>query len=341
MQIDAKHSGEQNTLLHNSISAIVACYKDAQAIPIMADRLVKIFQKCAVDYEIIFVDNGSPDESEEVVRQLSASNPKIIGITNSRSFEQTSQGSYRSGMELATKDACVLLDGDLQDPPELIEEFIKKWRDGFDVVYGIRVKRDAPLSMQLGSKAFYRLFAWLSSTPIPHDAGDFSLIDKKVVYWILKCTERDIFIRGLRAYVGFRQTGIEYVRPERMFGRSSNNFFKNIGWAKKGIFSFSRKPLDLLSTFGFMSVIFTVFLAIAEIALRVLFPSIAPKGITTVILLIMFFGSFNILAISMVGEYIAKIFDEVKQRPAFIRKHLIKNGDLIPYDSLINPECKK
>ncbi|HLX55166.1 MAG TPA: glycosyltransferase family 2 protein, partial [Aquella sp.] len=291
----------------NSISAIVACYKDTQAIPIMTERLIKVFEKCDIDYEIIFVDNGSPDESEEVIRQVSINNPRIIGITNSRSFEQTAQGSFRSGMEIATKGTCVLLDGDLQDPPELIEEFINKWRVGYDVVYGIRVKREAPLNMQWGSKAFYRVFDWLSTTPMPHDAGDFSLIDKKVVYWILKCNERDIFIRGLRSYVGFRQTGIEYHRPERMFGRSSNNFFKNISWAKKGIFSFSRKPLDMLTTFGFISIIFTGLLAVVEIILHFIEPQ-APRGIATLIILIMFFGSFNILAISVVGEYIAKIF---------------------------------
>ncbi len=320
-----------NLSQRNSISAIVACYKDTQAIPIMTERLVKVFEKCSIDYEIIFVDNGSPDESEEVIRLVSKDNPRKTGITNSRSFEQTAQGSFRSGMEIATKNACVLLDGDLQDPPELLEEFISKWREGYDVVYGVRVKRDAPLSMRWGAKAFYRTFDWLSTTPMPHDAGDFSLIDKKVVYWILKCNESDIFIRGLRSYVGFKQTGVPYHRPERMFGRSSNNFFKNISWAKKGIFSFSRKPLDMLTTFGFAAVAFTILLAFLVVILRFIAPQMAPRGLTTIMLLIMFFGSFNILAISVVGEYIAKIFEEVKQRPAFIRKNLIKNGEVTPF----------
>jgi glycosyltransferase involved in cell wall biosynthesis len=315
----------------NSISAIVACYKDTQAIPIMAQRLVKVFEKCNIDYEIIFVDNGSPDETEEVIRAISANNPKIIGISNSRSFEQVSQGSFRSGMEIATKDACVILDGDLQDPPEMIEQFIAKWHEGYDVVYGIRAKREASLLIQWGSKLFYRIFSWASNFPIPHDAGDFSLLDKKIVYWILQCNERDLFIRGLRAYVGFKQTGIKYFRPERMFGVSSNNFLKHIGWAKKGIFSFSRKPLDMLTTFGFISVLASVILSIIEIILRLALPDLAPKGVTTIILFIMFFGSFNILAISVVGEYIAKIFEEVKQRPSFIRKHIIKDGKITPF----------
>ena len=316
----------------DSISAIVACYKDELAIPIMTDRLIKVFEKCNLDYEIIFVDNGGPDNSEEVIRKLSEQNSRVLGITNSRSFEQTAQASFKSGMEIATKNCCVLLDGDLQDTPELVEQFIQKWKLGYDVVYGVRVKRDAPLSMQVGSKLFYRVFAWLSSIPIPHDAGDFSLMDKRVVDWILKCDENDIFIRGLRAYVGFKQTGVEYIRPERMFGRSSNNFFKNIHWAKKGIFSFSRKPLDMLTTSGFFLVLLTIIISLVQILIHIVAPQTAPKGFTTVMLLIMFFGSFNILAISVVGEYIAKIFEEVKKRPPFIRNNLIKNGKLIPFE---------
>lgn len=330
--VDVLSDDKQYLYPRNSISAIVACYKDNQAIPIMAERLTTVFERCQLDYEIIFVDNGSPDDSEEVIRLLSSQNDRIIGITNSRSFEQTAQGSFKSGMEIATKNSCVLLDGDLQDTPELVEQFIIKWQEGYDVVYGVRKKRDAPLSVQLGSKLFYRLFAWLSPIPIPHDAGDFSLMDKRVVDWVLKCNENDIFLRGLRAYVGFKQTGVEYIRPERMFGVSSNNLFRNIHWAKKGLFSFSRKPLDMLTTCGFALVLLTILISIAQIIIHIIAPQTAPKGFTTVMLLIMFFGSFNILAISVVGEYIAKIFEEVKQRPPYIRKSLIKNGKLTPFE---------
>jgi polyisoprenyl-phosphate glycosyltransferase len=318
--------------LKSSISVIVACYNDAQAIPILTDRLVKVFEKCNIlDYEIIFVDNGSTDDSEEVVRRISQSNNKVIGVNHSHSFQQTSQGSFKNGMEVATKDACILLDGDLQDPPELIEQFIEKWHDGYDVVYGIRHNREANLVFRWGTKLFYRLFDWMSSIHIPHDAGDFSLLDKKVVYWILQCKENDLLIRGLRAYVGFKQTGIKYFRPERMFGKSSNNFFKNIMWAKKGIFSFSRLPLDFITTLGFILTLISFLLIIAEIVIRFVAPEFTPRGITTIILLIIFFGSFNILAVSIVGEYIAKIFEEVKGRPIFIRKNIIKDGVVSPY----------
>jgi nucleoside-diphosphate-sugar epimerase/glycosyltransferase involved in cell wall biosynthesis len=309
-----------------SVSVIVACYKDGQAIPVIAERLERVFAKLEVDYEIIFVNDGSPDDSEEAIRALSAANPRVLGITHSRNFG--SQAAFRSGMELAAKNAVVLMDGDLQDPPELIPEFLAKWRDGFDVVYGERTEREAVWYMRIAYKAFYRVFDYFSSVPIPHDAGDFSLIDRRVVRWLLTCGERDLFLRGLRAYVGFRQTGVPYKRPERMFGRSTNSMLKNFGWAKKGILSFSRTPLDLLTFSGVTLVLVSAFLAVLQFLARVFYPELAPRGITTVVLLIMFFGSFTIFAISLIGEYIGKIFEEVKGRPTFIRRHLIRAGEI-------------
>jgi dolichol-phosphate mannosyltransferase len=267
-------------------------------------------------------------------------NPRIIGVTHSRSFEQTSQASFLNGMALATKQSCVLLDGDLQDPPELIEDFVREWQNGYEIVYGIRHKREAPLFVQLGSKIFYRLFDKLSSVPMPHDAGDFSLIDRRVVEWLLATQEHDVLIRGMRSYLGFKHTGIKYFRPERMFGKSSNNFFKLIMWLKKGIFSYSRKPLDWITTAGFIMVSITIILAIIQILIRIFEPNATPHGLTTVILLIMFFGSFSILSISILGEYIAKIVEETKNRPIYIRDLIIKNGQLIKiyHDSKKNNE---
>jgi nucleoside-diphosphate-sugar epimerase/glycosyltransferase involved in cell wall biosynthesis len=314
-----------------SISAIIACYKDAQAVPVMYRRLTATFRSLAIDYEIIFVNDCSPDNSAEVIRTISQSDSHVIGISHSRNFG--SQMAFRSGMELSTKDSVVLLDGDLQDPPELIPEFVQKWHEGFDVVYGRRVKRDMPFPWAILYKAFYRVFAAFSYVPIPLDAGDFSLIDRRVVAWLLNCPERDLFVRGLRAYVGFRQTGIAYHRPERMFGRSTNNIFKNIEWAKKGIFSFSSTPLTLLTTTGISLLGLSLFLAIVVAVLRILIPSIVPRGITTVLITILLFGSFNIFAVGLVGEYVAKIMEEVKGRPRLIRSALIRNGkvnELLP-----------
>ena len=321
------HSSKQFGLdMTYSVTAIIACYKDNQAIPIMYQRLKDTFTRLKIDYEIIFVNDNSPDDSEEVIRALTRRDKRVTGISHSRNFG--SQSAFRSGMEIASKNSCVLLDGDLQDPPELIEQFVAKWREGFDVVYGCRVKREATFFMRIAYKLFYRVFDAFSYLTIPHDAGDFSLMDKKVVQCLLQFPERDLFLRGIRAYVGFRQTGVDDVRPERMFGVTTNSLFKNIGWAKKGILSFSNTPLNILSFAGTVLFIISILLGIVQIVGHLLFPDLAPKGVTTMLLVILFFGSVNLFALGIVGEYIAKIFEEVKQRPHFIRKHLVRDGEV-------------
>ena len=309
-----------------SITAIVACYNDEPAIPIMYERLVATFRKIAVDYEIIFVNDGSPDDCAGAILQITARDPCVVGVTHSRNFG--SQMAFRSGMEMATKDACVLLDGDLQDPPELIEQFYERWRAGYDVVYGRRVKRDMPVVWGALYKAFYRVFAAFSYVNIPLDAGDFSLIDKRVVGWLLTCPERDLFMRGLRAYVGFKQTGVDYIRPERMFGASTNNLFKNIAWAKRGIFSFSNTPLTMLTAGGIIMLGLSGVLGFLAILIRVFAPELAPRGATTILLSILFFGALNLFGIGLVGEYVAKIMEEVKRRPRLIRSVVVRNGEM-------------
>ena len=312
----------------HSVSAIIACYKDNQAIPIMYDRLKETFSRLNIDYEIIFVNDNSPDDSEEIIREISHRDRKVLGISHSRNFG--SQAAFKSGMEMASKNACVLLDGDLQDPPELIEQFVAKWREGFDVVYGNRGKREAPLYMQWGAKLFYRIFDYFSYISIPHDAGDFSLIDRGVVQWMLKFPERDLFLRGVRAFTGFKQIGVDYVRPKRKFGVTTNSLLKNMEWAKKGILSFSHTPLNILSFIGSVLLIGSILLGVFQIFSRLLFPHLAPRGITTVLLAILFFGSLNLFGLSLLGEYIAKIFEEVKHRPLFIRRCIIKGGEIRP-----------
>jgi len=314
-----------------SVSAIIACYKDGQAIPIMYARLKDTFRKLNVDHEIIFVNDCSPDDSEETIRRLSQDDPRVIGISHSRNFG--SQAAFMSGLKIASKNACILLDGDLQDPPELIELFVSKWREGFDVVYGRRVKREATLFMQFAYKAFYRIFDFFSYVTVPHDAGDFSLMDRKVVQSLIQFPERDLFLRGLRAFAGFRQVGVDYHRPERMFGRSTNNLMRNLGWAKKGILSFSNTPLNMLSFLGGGLLLITLGLALVQVLLRVFRPEWVPQGITTVLLAIMFFGSLSIFATAILGEYLAKIFEEVKRRPLYIRRSVVRHGEIRDADA--------
>ena len=292
----------------------------------MYQRLKETFQKLNLDHEIIFVNDCSPDDSEETIRRLSQDDPRVVGISHSRNFG--SQAAFMSGLKLATKNSCVLLDGDLQDPPELIESFVAKWREGYDVVYGRRVKREATLFMQFSYKAFYRVFDYFSYVPVPHDAGDFSLMDRKVVQAVLRFPERDLFFRGIRAFAGFKQIGVDYHRPERMFGVSTNNLVKNLGWAKKGILSFSNTPLNMLSVMGSGLLLVTVLLGLLQIILRLVAPESVPRGLTTVLLAIMFFGSMSIFSTAVIGEYLAKVFEEVKRRPLYIRRGIIRRGEI-------------
>ncbi|MFC1804911.1 glycosyltransferase family 2 protein [Candidatus Omnitrophota bacterium] len=305
------------------ISAVIACYKDEQAIPQMYKRLKDTFNKIGVDYEIIFVNDGSPDNTEDVLRKLTKQDSAVIAVNHARNF--SSQMAFTSGMDIATGDVVVLLDGDLQDPPEAIEDFYKKWSQGYDVVYGVRSKREGVWLIHPFYKLFYRLFHNISYIDIPVNAGDFSLISRRVVEALRVFPEKDRFLRGLRAWVGFRQTGVEYTRQKRMFGKTTNNFLSNLGWASKGIFSFSYFPLHIISVFA----LFMFFLALAgivfQIIMKIFQPGI-PHGISTIIVLILFIGSLQLLGISIIGQYIGRMFEEVKNRPKYIVKSVIRNG---------------
>jgi polyisoprenyl-phosphate glycosyltransferase len=308
------------------LSAIIAVYMDGPAIPFMYQRLVAVFTKIGVDYEIIFVNDRSPDNAREVLAALAQQDKKVVVINHSRNFG--SQNAFTSGMKIATGDGIILLDGDLQDPPEIIEEFYKKWREGYQVVYGQRVKREAPFLMQVFYKIFYRIFQKMSYIPIPVDAGDFSLIDRKVVEALNTFPENNRFMRGLRAWAGYKQTGVPYVRPERMFGRSTNNLVKNLAWARKAIFSFSYAPLDLITVLAFGIVVLSVIGIIFQLIIRLAFPTLAPSGFTTLIILILFMGGIQLLCLAIIGSYLAHIYDEVKRRPPFLVDEILNDPRL-------------
>ncbi len=316
----------------NKISCVIACYKDGEAIPFMYKRLVETFSKMNIRYEIIFVNDGSPDNTETVLNSICENDANVIAITHSRNFG--AQNAFISGMEISTGDVVVTMDGDLQDPPEIIPAFYEKWLNGFEVVYGTRVKRETGFFLNISYKLFYRIFSKMSYITIPRDAGDFALMDRKVVNELIQLPEKEQFLRGLRAWVGFKQTGVDYVRPERMFGKSTNNLRRNIWWAKKGIFSFSFVPLEIISYMGFILTGVSFLAILFQIISRILHPDI-PHGITTIIVLVLFFGGVQLLAISVIGEYLAKVFEESKGRPKFIRRSIIYKGKKLESSSEI------
>ena len=330
--LEVDFNSSASSLDKKKISAVVACYKDAQAIPHMHRRLVETFRKINVDYEIIFVNDCSPDNTTEVIEVISKSDQKVIGISHSRNFG--SQAAFMSGMNISTGDACVLLDGDLQDPPELIEDFVKNWEKGYDVVFGQRVGREAPLLMRFAYKAFYRLLAKVSTFVVPLDAGDFSLMSRRVVNQLLTMPERELFLRAARAYVGHKQIGISYVRPERMFGTSTNNLKRNFGWAVRGIVAVGRAPLSLVTALGTMLFGLSLTAIFGQVVIRFVDPSLSPPGFTSVLTISTFFGSINLLAISIIGAYVGRILDESKARPRFIAEKITINGRTLDFDQV-------
>ena len=308
-----------------TVSCIVACYKDELAIPIMHERIKSTFQQIDHDYEIIFVNDASPDKTIEVLIEISKKDSKVIGINHRRNFG--SQSAFLSGMKISTGDAVVLMDGDLQDPPEIILDFVKKWEQGFNIVYGVRSKREVSYLMQFLYKSFYKIFNKVASFKIPVDAGDFSLIDRESVNEIIQFKEFDIFLRAIRAYIGGNQIGVSYFRPERMFGKSTNNFLKNLGWATKGILNVSRVPLTLISLLGAALFVFG-FIGTIMVSIGMIVGKIELSfGIITLILTInLVLGLISILSIGAIGEYVGRILEETKSRPRFLVASFIRNG---------------
>ena len=267
------------------LSAVVPCYREAQSIPVMHERLTKVFTEMGVDWEIIFVDSGSPegDPTPGVLAELAARDRRTTVIHHTRAFG--SQSAYSSGMRIATGDAVILLDGDLQDPPEMIPEMFARWQEGYEVVYGERITREGPALMNAGRKAFYRVFQRTAYVPMPVDAGDFSLLDRKAVDAINELPEKHRFVRGLRAFVGFRQIGIPYDRPERLFGSLLEQLPRQHGLGAAGdhlLLLRAARPDGLAGGAHHHGRDRSP--RIVEIVLRIVDPGAAPKGYATLII---------------------------------------------------------
>jgi polyisoprenyl-phosphate glycosyltransferase len=297
------------------ISVVVACYRDAGNVREMYSRLTSVLPQVTANYEIIFVNDNSPDNAEELLLEIASHDAHVTVISHSRNFG--SQMAFTSGMRQSLGDAVILMDGDLQDPPETIPVLIAEWAKGYDVVYGVREQRQENPLMEGARKLFYRLYRRLSYIDVPVDAGDFSVMSRRVVDAMLQMPERDRFLRGLRSWVGFRQTGVPYVRAARFAGESTNSLLENVRWAKRGIFSFSYRPLELISLMALM----VTFLAGAAIVIYFILYFVipnAPRGYLTLLVAILLLGAVQLFSLSIIAEYLGRVFEEVKQRPQFI-----------------------
>ncbi|HZC07584.1 MAG TPA: glycosyltransferase family 2 protein, partial [Ktedonobacterales bacterium] len=297
------------------VSVVVPCYNEQGNIRPMYERLTAALTSITPTYEIIFVNNGSYDHSPEILDEIASRDPRVSVISLSRNFG--SQGAYSAGFAYCSGDCVVGLDGDIQDPPELIPAFVATWLEGYDVVYGVRARRKGSLPRRIGYKLFYRLLRKLSYVDIPVDASDFGLMDRRVVNVLNEMPERSRLIRGLRAYAGFSQTGIPYERAERYSGFTTNSFLGLFRWASLGIISFSFAPLDLISYLAGGVVALTALAMVIYTVLYFVLPG-APRGYETLLLVVLFLGAVQLLCLSIIGAYLGKIFEEVKARPRFL-----------------------
>ncbi len=296
-------------------SIVIPIFNEHETIPQLHNRLGAVIDKFDAQGEIIFVDDGSTDNSFEVLLAIHQADPRSKIVRLSRNFGH--QAAISAGIDCAVGDAVILMDGDLQDPPEILPEFIAMWRQGYDVVYGIRKKRKENFFKRAAYAAFYRILSRLSYLDIPLDSGDFCLINRRVVNAIRQLPERNRFVRGIRTWVGFRQVGIEYERDRRFAGTTKYTFNRLLKLAYDGIFSFSTVPLRLAVYAGFFfSTI--AFLAGLFIIYEKLVHQIAVVGWASTIAITTFLGGLILMMMGIIGEYIGRIVDEVKQRPVYV-----------------------
>jgi dolichol-phosphate mannosyltransferase len=311
------------------LSVVVVCYGDEGNIRALYERLSKALSAITSHWEVIYVNDASPDNSEAILQELAAKDAHLTLINHARNFG--AQAAFTSGMIQAKGDAVVLMDGDLQDPPELIEEFVKKWLEGYKVVYGVRRKREQSMG-KIKEWLYHQFYVWFDKTSyisVPQDAGEFSLMDRVVVDHINAMPERDRFLRGLRAWVGYKSCGLPYVRPERYDGRpsvSTKGLISAFRWARKAIFSFSYKPLEWVTHLAIVAMFFAI-LGIIVYGVLFFFTS-APRGFSTVFILILFFAAIQLLTLAIMGEYIGRIFEEVKGRPRYIIRDIVNDHRL-------------
>lgn len=313
------------------LSVIVPCYNEQEVIATTHKRLSGVLTSIGMRYEIIYVDDGSSDETESILRNLQKSDPaRVRLILFARNFGH--QMAVSAGIDAAAGDAVVLIDADLQDPPEVIEQMLARWREGYQVAYGQRTDREGESAFKLATaKLFYRTLNKMSEIPMPLDAGDFRLMDRCVVEALKAMPERDRYIRGMVTWAGFRQIAVPYKRAARAAGESKYPLRKMIRFAIVGMLSFSRAPLHLVSSLGFACAGLSLIGIIYALIMR-LFTGDWEPGWTLLFIGVVFFGGIQLICLGIVGEYVGRIYAEVKRRPIYLVRERV-GFDQPPVDS--------
>jgi dolichol-phosphate mannosyltransferase len=301
------------------VSVVIPCYNEQEVLPDLFQRLTAAADSWATDWEVICVDDGSRDQTWPMLAAQQAKDPRWRALSFARNFGH--QIAVSAGIYHAEGDAVIVIDADLQDPPEELARFLEKWQEGFEVVYAIREKRKEGPVKKVCYWVFYRLMSRVVPFELPEDSGDFCLMDRKVVEVLKAMPERNRFVRGLRAWSGFRQTGLRYERQARAAGEAKYNFRRLFKLARDGIFSFSTVPLTLVAQAGmwislvsFAGILWVLATKIfSDFFSRHGFPPV--QGFTTIVILILFLGGIQMMSLGIIGEYIGRIYDEVKCRP--------------------------
>ncbi len=315
--------------MNELISVVVPMYFEEEVAQECYNRLKGVMNANKINYEFIFVNDGSTDRTMEILEAIASRDSRAKIVNFSRNFGH--QTAVTAGIDFAIGDAIVIIDADLQDPPELIPDLIAKWKEGYEVVYAKRKKRVGETWFKLiTAKYFYRFINYMSDIEIPKDTGDFRLVDRKVAYVFKKMTERNRFVRGMFSWIGFRQTYIEYERDERFAGETKYPFKKMIKFASDGIIAFSTKPLRLFMSLGAASVVISMTVLIYSLLMK-FFGQGVQAGWASIMVAITFFSGIQLLGLGIIGQYIARIYDESKNRPMYIIRETVNIKDKPEY----------
>ncbi len=298
------------------LSVIIPVHNESANIAPLCERLLPVLNRVAPAWEVVFVDDGSLDDTLDIIKGISRTEPRIGAISFSRNFGK--EIAIAAGLDHVRGDGVVIMDADLQHPPEMIESFVERWREGFLMVYGQRTDRTDETRVKRGfAQLFYRLFSRFGEIPLPEGAGDFRLIDRKGVEVLRALGEKARFSKGLYAWIGFKATGVPFVVEERRFGTTKWSFRKLFRFAFDGIAAFSTVPLRIWTYIGFLISFLAIATAVYFMIRTLLFGTDLP-GFPSLIVSIMFFSGIQLMSLGIVGEYVGRIFAEVKRRPLYV-----------------------
>lgn len=307
------------------ISIVVPLYNEEAVFDKLIQRLISVIDNTNFTCEVILVDDGSSDKTNTFIEQICKKDKRFTGILLSRNYGH--QLAVSAGLaNVKAKKGAMIIDGDLQDPPELVNEFYKLLNQGYDVVYAIRKNRKEGFFKKLAYSTYYRLQKKIPNFNIPIDSGDFSMLSKRVVDNINNMPEQSRYLRGMRAWVGFKQIGFEYDRDERQAGETKYSWTKLFELAFNGIFNFSDFPVKIITRLGFFTVLFSLIYFIYNVYRKIYYNDV-PQGFTATILAIILFSGVQMISLGLIGEYVLRIYNQVRNRPLFVIDKIIKHGD--------------